>query len=524
MEIRKIFLSVFFVFLLVYNNAAVARVVSGYYAGTELSLLEDLDVLPTGYMFYDNIYVDKPIIITNNGIIEADINVRDGYEVKIQNSGTIKGSINLGNKSNLVQIVYTEKDLSPIIVNNGNYELFINNTDLISLYSIIESGKSADSIVLKDALLKIDNVLVIDDSDAKILPEVKLVGNTSIKIDDVNGVLDKVLLSNVSGDGTVRMIADNVNPLYVLNSYIKSGNLYAILSRETDYSKILKNEIGNFLNTIRNDNPNDKLLLAMDSATDMDELKRLMKKSVKLNPINLMKPISRFNDFEMLHGFKTDATCFSLSPQFIVDDNFYISGISIKGGTAFSDAFIVHFSLYSAISNYSDFINDFYAKLSGGNLRVRFSSEFFELDSVAGITFAEFNSGNVFDGEKIFYNPEGLSYYSSTRLGKEFQVYENFVALPFVIVNGDYINILNQSEINFVAGLGTDLNFAVRDFDIKYNYGIRFNLFTDGAFKSVLHTDFSSPFDGVGGVLETGIIYDDNSFSYSIKIGIDVRF
>ena len=110
MEIRKIFLSVFFVFLLVYNNAAVARVVSGYYAGTELSLLEDLDVLPTGYMFYDNIYVDKPIIINNNGIIEADINVRDGYEVKIQNSGTIKGSVNLGNKSNLVQIVYTEKD------------------------------------------------------------------------------------------------------------------------------------------------------------------------------------------------------------------------------------------------------------------------------------------------------------------------------------------------------------------------------------------------------------------------------
>ena len=52
--------------------------------------------------------------------------------------------------------------------------------------------------------------------------------------------------------------ADNVNPLYVLNSYIKSGNLYAILSRETDYSKILKNEIGNFLNSIRNDNPNDK--------------------------------------------------------------------------------------------------------------------------------------------------------------------------------------------------------------------------------------------------------------------------
>ena len=83
---------------------------------------------------------------------------------------------------------------------------------------------------------------------------------------------------------------------------------------------------------------------------------------------------------------------------------------------------------------------------------------------------------------------------------------------------------MNQSEINFVAGFGTDLNFAVRDFDIKYNYGIRFNLFTDGAFKSVLHTDFSSPFDGVGGVLETGIIYDDNSFSYSIRIGIDVRF
>ena len=127
----------FFVFLLVYNNAAAARVVSGYYAGTELSLLEDLDVLPTGYMFYDNIYVDKPIIITNNGIIEADINVRDGYEVKIQNSGTIKGSVNLGNKSNLVQIVYTEKDLSPIIVNNGKISAKLKGKTLIVKINIM---------------------------------------------------------------------------------------------------------------------------------------------------------------------------------------------------------------------------------------------------------------------------------------------------------------------------------------------------------------------------------------------------
>ena len=517
MVVRKFLIFIVLSYSITVNRSYAVNIIDEYKYGQRFDVSEDIIILENIKVNIDNINIVDSVSIANYGHLSGNINIYSGKELRLQNSGSINVSFNLEDNAKLIQVVHTKDDLNNIGINN-NYTLLVNNSEALNLSSIISLADGADKIVFQDA------VLFFDKNFPKV-SEMELVGNIIIGIDSSSNIENTPILSNVSGSGIVHLIADNVNPLYAINSYINNGNLYASLVRETDYYKILKNEKGAFINYLRTEKIDDKLLIKLDSASSMDELENYMNSSVRLNPVNLMDPIRTFNLFEML-DFKPEDSLIKFMPVFMFSDNFYSYGIKTLLNFSLTDEITSSISGYTTNISFSDYINEFYSFVYGGNIRINYDGNLFFADFLSGISFADFDVGTVFADGQIETNPRGFSYYFSTEFGKRFNVSEKVELVPFVNVGMNSISIMNQNDSDVITGIGSDIKVMFGDFDIKYDYTLKFVLLNSGIMSTALRMNVVSPFDGISGDAEVALLYDEyiGDVSYNCKLGISLIF
>jgi hypothetical protein len=162
------------------------------------------------------------------------------------------------------------------------------------------------------------------------------------------------IMSNVYGDGTISIYSENTNPLYRVAARISDNALYVDVVRDTDYFKILQNDAGMFLNSIRVGNPDDKLIAALDRATTMAELESIMSRTVRMNPIRMMDAVRTFNMFEMI-DVATLSDGVSVAPIFLYSDDFNASGVGADVSFDISRNLKIAASVYAATM---DFTND----------------------------------------------------------------------------------------------------------------------------------------------------------------------
>lgn len=478
----------------------------------EHHISDDVYIDPRAGVYISDLYIDSTLTFDNRGLFQGNIHVADGMTLTIKNSGTMDADFYLGANSRLTQLINSSDDIKNLET-DVDYSILVRNAEMLSLGDIVSIGGASTRIILENSSLVIDSTI----ADA---PVIQLIGNVKLYVNSLRDLANGILIENIGGTGVATIIAPNDNPLMAIKTYIESDKLYVTTVRETDYRKILDSNTGNFLHSVRAASPHDKLLAAMDGAADIDTLRGIMAKSVRLNPINLMNPVRVFEEFEMFNlNIVND---FSIAPIVIKNSDTNINAARMSYGAALTKNLNVGVVGYAGVVDVSDDINDFVGSFVGGNIGAEYDNGEFMARGITGASFATFESDFVMDGAQTRSAPNGKSFYGQFDVGVHLNPDGDFVFTPFAGARINRAVVAHQSDNKSSTGIGVDIDTHGGTDDLTYNYGLRMRAETSGDVGAALHIDAWSTFDAAGGGAELGVIATD--FGTMYRVSVNARF
>lgn len=461
-------------------------------------------------LYAPNISVMGSYTIENFGIITGNINVCAGCQLTIHNMGTFNASFGLESGASIVQVVSNPADMN-LVEFDTHYELHVVGADGLDLSDVLTFGTDADSILLRDSFI------IWDVYDAN-LDKLNLDGNIKIKINNIDAYSNVPILSDVPDDVNVRIVTDESNLLFAVRTYVADNNLYVTRVRETDYIKILDNDVGAFINYLRNDGAAAPLLDALDSATTIDAINSIVQNSGRISPINLMKPIHMFNDFEMLN-FNSDV---GVGTDCLLSDDFYLTGVNLAFG-ADIDKFKFGVRTYLDYLSATDSFDEFSAYVIGMTAHGNYHVHDILVRGALGANISAFDMDNVFDGNGASDNPYGFSWYSAMDVGYVYSIDDVFI-MPYVGMATEYMKILSDNDRILSMRGGLNIGYRFNVLGISYDYSVYTNLDTDGDVVTGVRVGFMSDMDMIGGHGEIGFIDNEIGRGYKIAAGIDFKF
>ncbi|MDR2412673.1 MAG: autotransporter outer membrane beta-barrel domain-containing protein [Rickettsiales bacterium] len=484
------------------------------------NVYQDLVVSEWSVINAENVNIANTVYFHNMGSIEGDFFICAGCVLQLRNSGIISGKIHVGESAELTQIVKTYSDMTKLDVEDGaKFSILVQNADGLRFSDIMSIAESADLLILDNSIIVFDNSSdTMQISGAQL--EIELVGNIVINVKDIGKLDESLVLSNVVGDGTVSINTSGLGPLYSASAIKRDGGIYLNIQRETDYKKILGSSMGGFVNRMAS--LHDPTITAMNSAKTMQELQDIMKRSVSLNPINLMKPVKAFNRFatgaaRLLR--KSDGASFGASYALSKDSDLYWA--SASAGALIGDWSLSATGYFGRLENSGD-MNEFSGALYGGNIRWIFSGKTLWIDSVAGFTMSKFETGMLFDGFGAARNPDGFSFYGVSDIGVKFDAGDDFYISPFAGAWLEYEKVLNFSEFGLSAHAGGIAGFSSKYAGIKNNYQLFMSVGTGGIKSIGANADFWSISDSAGCGFSYEMMMDNVGISH--KLSANVRF
>lgn len=494
-------------------------------SGDKLNIVQDIVISDRAIVDMYSININEPVFVQNEGRVYGDIFLCDVCSVKIRNSGTINGTIFVSDKAELVQVINTSADITKLKVSGSNFSILVNSVQPLNLSDIMKISGGASKIILDDSFIILGNRINIQPLSLTSSPEIELIGTVIIDVDDITTIDGKEILSNVSGDGTIKVSSKNLDPLYVANTTIDNGKVYVNVERETDYQKLFDGNLGGFLNSLRMTNPDNSTILAMDNAETMSELNSVMDKSVLLNPINLMKPVKTFDNFEVssFHGVnRPEDFDFETISILSATSSLYAGKFSL---TTDIDKITITASTYFGTLENTDDLNEFSGLLYGGNVYGFYSDKDLWIDAGLGFTIAKFETYMIFDGNNVTYNPTGVSVYGVSDIGMKYEVLgNNFYLSPFIGIGGYFASVLHQSETDVFIRAGGVAGFSTEAIGIRNDYQISITAYTNNAYTAEAKVKFYSVADMAGGGMSVGITNDDNGTSYKISATAALNF
>jgi hypothetical protein len=414
-----------------------------------------------------------------------------------------------------LQIIKNESDINVLNI-NGNYSVSIQSTDFLSLSDIINVSQGADKIVFNNAHILVDCFDLISN-------EIQLSGETIITTNTTDDLLSNLKLSNVGGNGFITVKLNNMNSLYNIKAVRDNENVYFVMSRETDYIKILGYKDGHVVNSMRASSVNSKLVSAMDRAGSISEIYDFIDKSVLFKPINLMRPIKIFNNFES-GGFnsKNKYTGASFSPIYILNKNLNLYAGKLGMSFNYYD-WNINFYGYAGSFTESDDINNFSGNIYGGNINAYFDNKDVWLDMFLGYTGAQFNTNGVLNGDDLIYTPAGYSLYNNIDVGLKFYN-SGFYFSPFVGAGATSESVLNDKDSSVFGKAGSKIGFGFSESGLRYNYSAFINLQTDKIQIGGLKMSVWSIADGAGGDVSYEMLHDEIGLSHKISGNLKFSF
>ena len=469
----------------------------------------------------DNLNVVNSAVITNNGVINGNIDVCKGCDLYIKNAGIINADFNLPETSNIIQLIQNNSDINPIGAND--FSVLVENVDKVSWFGIQNISAGADKIILHDSGLELTGKAARILNSIKV-PDIELHGDITIYLDENFVATDSPILSNISGDGIIRIEAESTNSLYRFQSYILNNSLYVDVGRDTDYFKILKNDTGKFLNYLRVENPNDKLLSSLDNAASITEINEIISDSVRLNPIKLMSSVRIFDLF-ILNEKEPSESTFSIAPLGVFGDSFSAFGMQLNAAFELINDLNFGLNIYTASFNNSDKYENYKSAVYGGNVHIAYFKDDVFIKGKVGGTIANFDIENLFDNGKIVESPSGFSFYSSADFGHKLDLKSNFIIAPFVRAVYDGAKIVNTYVDDLYAGVGADVVLEINDYDFVYKYGANLVVYTNQQIDAYVDIDVRSLADRAGGSFSVGIVrMAEGSVGYKIKLSANFDF
>ena len=468
-------------------------------------------VVNPGQIFSDNLIVTNDVLIENYGTITGDIVIQNPVSVRFVNSGTVSGNISNVPGAFVDQVVHSGADLNKI-GNLAGHDILVetNTSERLSFASLLQVAQDAHEINIKNTSF------VLDSGVPNGATNIKVTGPTIFYVENMSNDISDFFASHVSGINYVRF--ENTDSLFATDI----GNSHFV--RQTTYRNALQNPVGNYLDALRNKNPNDKLIVALDSVDNINDFNDILARSVRVHPIKMMNFAKTFNLFDLSRdAYGAHERGMQVSPFYIGSDDFSIFGVNTNLILNVSDNFLTNFGLFGGNMHYDGVFDEFSGLVYGTDFGARYENNYLFARFQGVLTVASFDDVLVFDGNDSSDNPTGISGGMELDLGPVFLLCDSALKLkPFVGANFGYLSIIGNKETKLGANLGTELEYTKTIDGNKYGYGVKTFAQTDGAIYGGVFANMTSIVDGIGGTLNGAILHDDNGISY--KVSLDINF
>ncbi|MBQ0012971.1 MAG: hypothetical protein KBS86_00135 [Proteobacteria bacterium] len=474
------------------------------------------------------------VLYTNTGVIDTggQFNVISGKSVQVQNSGTIKNVFYIQDVAFLTQVIKSNNDVTVLpvsVIDNGRFDLLIdgnnNVTNPISLARIVAVSDKADTIQINNmTYLSLDSGFNSGGLKGK---TINVANGDLVWIDiadDFNNFDSPIFYNNTFNINNMPKVisSDTLASLFYFSASEHDGALYISRQRATNYTNILNNKMGAFLDDIRRDNPNDALLRRLDSAVSLGEIDDIIKSAARLNPINLMDSVHAINMFninDLQHlgaGFR-----FMLKPVFVFGSGFQSVGGKMSVSSDVSDKLYIALSGYGYKSFYDKDADNYDVMTFGGDLRLDYVGDNIFVHGMAGANINNFSVESVFDGDGSTDNPSGHSFYAYADGGYKFVLSDDISLRMFGGVGMDTLSILNDKKNNLFGRAGSDISYDIKTGDVVYEYDGRISINTFGYLDAALGANVWLNSDDAGGGISVSV--SDSDLGWIGKVSANVR-
>ena len=370
-----------------------------------------------------------------------------------------------------------------------------------------------------------NSVVFIDDfSDwQNWIADVHFKTNVSLRIKNLSMSNNREKLEHVPASDEVNVSVKDADNLYTVNFTHASGDLFLNLTRETDYTKIFRDSRGTFLKDLRLNQPNDKMLSAMDSAGSMQEVSSVMNASYHFNPMILMNPIKTINRATLLNFLSETHKGIGVDIDYILSDKMNDYTGHLYFVDKYNDLlFKIGIDLNQFL--YKDAINEFTGLAYGINIQAKQYLDKFWIDGILGVNRATFKADYIYLNGDISNNPSGMSEYARFSLGYDIVRASDFVLSPYVGMMFQKSDILgmSDSDINLHTGLNAKYAFVMDG--IKYEYGASVATDEKANWNLGIKVGFLSVVDNAGAHFRIDMFQDDFGTNYKLSINANVKF
>lgn len=466
----------------------------------------------------NDILLQNSVQIYNHGKIDGRINICQNCTLELINAGTFSADVVLQNGAHIVQVITSNETMNNIGTVAG-YDVYVRDAVALNLNQVKTIADGANKVKFINSSFNAGNV-----ADYVALSGVDMYGDIVLTLNDVSNQ-PMLLFTNVSGDAVVSVDSVQSDVLHVFRTYKIDNDVFVRMVRSTDYARIMNNDMGRFLNNLRAGGDDNKLFSKLDSVNSLAEINDILSKSVRTNPIKLMRPLEimySHKSLEIMHI--DDKTTFGIEPFAVYSSDARMAGIRPNIKMKISDDLHMDLSGVVAGAAYSDDINEFKAVSFGvwADAQYDITDRNFVRAHI-GADKTMFNVGPIFDGTNVVNNPDGISAFMIGEAGHRFDFDGGYNISPFVLVGGKYMSVANDNDKDMFAGGGVEIGFVYEFDGLRYDYGARAIAQSDSVIGAGINISVWSIFDDAGANVYIGGIYH-NDFGMSYKLSINGLF
>ncbi len=469
------------------------------------------------------ILMSNGVNLHNNGTINGVINT-NGNSLNIYNT-TDNATINVTGGGNVTQIISAENEITHINVVGSGYAVSIDGVSSVNFSDIQTMG--ADSFTVTATRIIIDDY---NDWQTSLDLNISLEDNVVLVVNDENTVRSGDVIAHTVSEDTVNVEVPNLDNMYKIKREKANGGIVLYIVRETNYSKVfedsepIERKRNSALDLIREDNPHDKLLMALDKAKNMTEFNHLKSLSYRFNHDILLRPVKMQNKFMWMNFIKNEKESgVGIEPYYVMSDKINVMGGHVYSGYKFDNIYLgagVNIGRF----DYKDKLNDFSGMFYGFDINSKQTFDKFWLGEAFALSMTNFKADYISEQGDIKKNPSALSWYGDVMAGYDFKFERDITLSPVVGFAYQSYKVADVSDTDsFVHGGANAKYFFAMD-GIKYEYSLSGSIGTNGDMFANFGIGFVSVTDDFGVSLNTGVLKDEFDYYYAFSLNAKVMF
>ena len=468
----------------------------------------------------DVINVADTITVWNYGTINGSLVASEDNLIRIQNSGIITGRIEA---ARVIQIVTGASDLQQLNIQSDNFSVFVDGMmsgiDLADLQSL-----NSNQFEFHNAGIFINDFTDWQNWDV----DIEWSGTNRLYIRQTANLQSGDITNNINNsDVQFMLIKDSDWEDVINNPYVEHWENGAVLNivTENDYEQIFGAGAGSLLEDIRNTNPGDRLLRALDSVNNINDLRNIGNASYRFNPSVLMRPVVAMNNFSVLDNlFVGDTPGAGIMPVYIGSEYVHNRGLRLYTDAFQNEKVSVNFGLRLNSFDYTDDLNDFSGIAYGADINAAYKKDDFIIKGYLGFNLVDFKADHIYINGDVKNNPFGYSVYGGFDGVYDYAFSENIHLMPFGGIVFQHYSILSSDDYDLNLRGGGALKYDFTVDGIKYEYGFGAGVVSNADVFGVARFGFNSLVDNIGAFLNFGVIKDDYVWNYQIAADVKISF